>query len=94
MWSWQSVWKAGEINSCFPFATAYFSESASEKDCGENKTGEISFFGKRKGISTAGQSMLLITPRLWVQSPYGPFTLELDSVIPVGPFQLRIFCNL
>lgn len=32
-------------------------------------------------------------PRLWGQSFCGAFTCELDSVIPVGTFQLRMFCD-
>lgn len=36
--------------------------------------------------------MVLVTPRLWVCCPYVPPS-ELDSVILVGPFKLRIFCE-
>lgn len=32
------------------------------------------------GISSGGWSMVLIVPRLWVGSLYGPFTSELDSL--------------
>lgn len=31
-------------------------------------------------------NMMLVTPRLWVQSLYGPFTKDLDSVVLVSPF--------
>ena len=42
-------------------------------------------------IGSAGQSMVLITHRLWVQSLYVIFALEWDSVILLGcPFQLNI----
>lgn len=34
-----------------------------------------------------------VTSRLWVQSPYRPFTKELDLTIFVGPFQLTIRCE-
>lgn len=44
-------------------------------------------------ISSVGQSMALIKPRLHVSSPHGPFTLELDLMMPVGLFQIRIFCD-
>lgn len=37
-------------------------------------------------------SRVLIRPRLWVQTLYGPFILELDSLVLVGPFQLKMFC--
>lgn len=36
---------------------------------------------------------MLITPRLWTESPYWPFTEKLDLVILVHPSQLRIFCE-
>lgn len=32
-------------------------------------------------------------PRLWIQSVYGPHTLELDLKVLMGPSQLRIFCD-
>lgn len=35
----------------------------------------------------------LITPRLRIQPLHGPFTVELDFMILVEPFQLRIFCD-
>lgn len=38
-------------------------------------------------------SMMLVTPRLGIQSLYWPFTLELDLMILVGPLQLGIFCE-
>lgn len=41
-------------------------------------------------IGSDGQRMVQITARLEVQSLYGPFTEELGSMIPVGPFQLRM----
>lgn len=43
--------------------------------------------------SSVGQSKVLRTARLWAQFPYVPFTLELNSMIPVGSFQLRVFCR-
>lgn len=43
---------------------------------------------------SAGQSMVLLRPSLWVQSLYGSFTWKLDLNILVGPFQFRIFGGL
>lgn len=40
-------------------------------------------------IGSDGQRMVQITARLEVQSLYGPFTEELDSIILVGSFQLK-----
>lgn len=40
-------------------------------------------------IGSDGQRMVQITARLQVQSLYGPFTEELDSIILVGSFQLK-----
>lgn len=37
--------------------------------------------------------MVLITPRLWVQSPSGSFTPHLDLMILVRPFQLRKYSD-
>lgn len=44
---------------------------------------------------SVGQSLVLITPRSWVQYPYGPFTQDLDLMVLLGPFQLRLmsFCG-
>lgn len=44
-------------------------------------------------IGSDGQRMVQITPRSQVQSLYGPFTEELDSVILVDPFPLRLCCD-
>lgn len=44
-------------------------------------------------MGSVSQSMVLITPRVWVQSFYGPFTSELDSVILLCTLQLRLFCD-
>lgn len=44
-------------------------------------------------MSSGGQNMVLITSRLWVESLYGQFTEGLDSMILVGPLQLRAFCE-
>lgn len=44
-------------------------------------------------IGSGGHSMVLITPRLWVQSLYRIFAWQWDSRILVSPFQPRIFCE-
>lgn len=54
------------------------------------------FYWTQKGFSSVGQSMVQITPRLWVWSPCGQFTWELDDdwcMILVGCFQIRISCD-
>lgn len=33
-------------------------------------------------------------PRLWLQSLYRPFVQELDSMIIVSSFQVRLFCSI
>lgn len=43
-------------------------------------------------VNSVGQSVMLVTPRLWVQCPYR-HSLELDLMIPVDPFQPRISCE-
>lgn len=44
-------------------------------------------------MNSVGQSLVLITPRSWVQSPYGPFTQDLDLMVLQSPFQLRLVCS-
>lgn len=44
-------------------------------------------------MSSVGQSLALIKLRSWFRSLYGTFTEELDSMILVGAFQLRILCE-
>lgn len=36
----------------------------------------------------------VVVQSLWVQSLNGPFIYKLDLMILLGPFQLRIFCDL
>lgn len=46
-------------------------------------------------ITTKGCSKALVYrgPRLWVQYRYGLYTLELDWMIFLGHFQLRLYCD-
>lgn len=44
------------------------------------------------GLAQLVNSMVLIMLWLWVQSLYGSFTSELELVVLVSPFQLRLFC--
>lgn len=41
-------------------------------------------FLKNPEISLAGESMVLLIPRLWIWSLYGPFTEELNLMIPMA----------
>lgn len=45
------------------------------------------------GIHLHGIHPHLTAAQLWVQSPHGLFTEELDLLILVGHFQLRTFCG-
>lgn len=42
---------------------------------------------------SASQRMIQITPSSRLQSLYGPFTEEVDLVILVDSFQLRLLCD-
>lgn len=55
---------------------------------------KMRLYHNRTEISSVGQSTVLVRTRLWVWSSYRPFTQELDSMILVGPCQLRTFCDL
>lgn len=43
-------------------------------------------------MNSVGQSLVLMTPRSWIQYPHGPFTHDLDLMVLLGPLQLRLVC--